>query len=684
MGFGCLSSGGQVVPESNFDHSSDYLGPRGYEKKLISKRGVPIHGYFWPANPEVPLLGVVQLAHGNGTYCCFDFLRFQGPGLPNLYVGSWVASLNAAGWAVAGADHVGFGRSGGVRAHCGAFQEHVDNLLLLADHVRSSGGEAFPASRRPHFLLAHSMGGLAAVMAALQQPGRFAGLVLLAPLLSLARRAAEVAGMRPLLSLLSALVPRMQLGPGPHQVVRHQPWIFDAWDADPYVYSGRLRARVAATYLAAAEALAGPGPGGMGGPGLALPLLLFQSERDTHVEPEGSRELARRAPSKDKTLRMLTAPWHVLTKEEGWEALRDETLDWLAVRAGPAPGGEAQAQAAEQAVRQEPEARREPGAAEAAAGAASASSAVEPASGTAEDAAGVACASVAVDAGADAGGRFLRRTGSSGVRASHSSSLGRGACGGEGVGEAVSASGGDSERGLDVRSGASALASAGFDLEALLPPSRLASASSLGGAASPSRTSMEGPFARARHPAGGSPTRNATGRSRLGGTLGLGQVAEAGEERPGSSPLPQPQPALLELPPSRFGSDGAAQVSEAEEEARRAATEAVRRARLWGARGSCSPPPSGCGSGPLPVLVGSGPPSGRWRPGSLEAAGPRQARRRSVGASPRELERAAGGGGGGPGAGAEGGVAWGYASQPLSVRSRLPPLGASPLPSLPE
>ncbi len=55
---------------------------------------------------------------------------------------------------------------------------------------------SFPVGRLPYFLLAHSMGGLAATMAAVQQPARFSGLVLVAPMLSLQHRIADAGSMR--------------------------------------------------------------------------------------------------------------------------------------------------------------------------------------------------------------------------------------------------------------------------------------------------------------------------------------------------------------------------------------------------------------------------------------------------------------------------------------------------------
>ncbi|KAG2437310.1 hypothetical protein HXX76_005967 [Chlamydomonas incerta] len=312
--------------------------------------------------------------------------------------------MNKAGFAVAGIDHQGFGRSKGVRSYIDRFQDHVDNLMLLSDHLASNERASFPVDRLPHYLVGHSMGGLAATLACVQRPGRYAGLVLIAPMLSLAHRLKDAGNLRYALKLLAAMAPKMEVGDS--SSIRHVPWIYDAWDADPYVYDGRMRARNVEEFFKATEQLnwapglgaeqqdedgggvakegveaggdkgkagaegEGEGEGEEDGKGdkkrrkgrrrtakvapgpdgsppdmgmmarVALPLLVFQSERDTHVEPDGARRLIARASTHDKTLRMLTKQWHVLSKEEGWEELCLETVEWLAARAdGRAPAG---------------------------------------------------------------------------------------------------------------------------------------------------------------------------------------------------------------------------------------------------------------------------------------------------------------------------------------------------------
>jgi alpha-beta hydrolase superfamily lysophospholipase len=44
-------------------------------------------------------------------------------GKPKTYAGSWIQALNAAGYSVVGADHQGFGRSGGLFGYVASYKD---------------------------------------------------------------------------------------------------------------------------------------------------------------------------------------------------------------------------------------------------------------------------------------------------------------------------------------------------------------------------------------------------------------------------------------------------------------------------------------------------------------------------------------------------------------------------------
>jgi hypothetical protein len=62
---------------------------------------------------------------------------------------------------------------------------------------------------------------------------------------------------------------------------------------------------------------------------LQLQLLLFHSSNDTIADISGSEHLVQQASSSDKELRRVDHMWHILPKEPGNEALRDQVADCL-------------------------------------------------------------------------------------------------------------------------------------------------------------------------------------------------------------------------------------------------------------------------------------------------------------------------------------------------------------------
>lgn len=104
--------------------------------------GVPIHVYEWLPEPEVPVRGIVQIAHGM-CETAGRYVRFA-------------SELTAAGYAVYANDHRGHGKTAGKVDLLGDVGENGfywmrRDLLQLAGIIRSRHDSP------PIFLLAHSM-----------------------------------------------------------------------------------------------------------------------------------------------------------------------------------------------------------------------------------------------------------------------------------------------------------------------------------------------------------------------------------------------------------------------------------------------------------------------------------------------------------------------------------------------
>ncbi len=224
--------------------------------------------------------------------------------------------LTARGYAVWALDHRGHGRSEGVRAHVRRFDAYIEDFHTFAKSVERPGKT---------FIYAHSMGTLAALRFALRFSALAAGLVL-----SGAALAADE-GVPPLLvtasKLLSVVWPRLPVLALDSADLSHDPDVCAAYDADPLVYRGKMRARLGAEIVRMAKALQADLHK------LALPVLLMHGTADKLTAPAGSQMIYDTVSSEDKTLKWWEGMYHEVHNEP---AVQEELFalvgDWLDAR----------------------------------------------------------------------------------------------------------------------------------------------------------------------------------------------------------------------------------------------------------------------------------------------------------------------------------------------------------------
>jgi len=222
------------------------------------------------------------------------------------------------GYAVYGLDHCGHGRSEGLRCHVERFSDYVDDLKTFFDLVRAEHGAA------SIFLVGHSMGGTIATAYAIQHQEELAGLILSAATLKVGSSVTSVQILAA--RVLSAVLPKIGVSVLDSSAISQDQAVVDAYDNDPLVYRGKIRARLGAELLKTLQALPDQTPR------INLPILIMQGKADQLSDPEGSKMLYEKVASKDKTLRLYEGQYHEIFNEPERGQVFADMEAWLDIR----------------------------------------------------------------------------------------------------------------------------------------------------------------------------------------------------------------------------------------------------------------------------------------------------------------------------------------------------------------
>ncbi|MEO1060129.1 MAG: lysophospholipase [Actinomycetota bacterium] len=269
-------------------------------ERITVAAGVNLHVEHW--SPEGPARGLVVIAHGIAEHIS----RYRHV----------AEQLVGAGWAVAGPDHRGHGRSSGELGDLPDLRVAAADLDRVVDWAEPGDG--------PVVALGHSMGSLVAALAVLESPARYSALVLSGTALD---AGSDVPGVAiTALKGLARVAPRSRLSP-PLDVdgICSDRAVVRAYQEDPLVDQGRPRLGTALGILRASDAIrkrAGR---------LTLPLLLVHGEDDALTPISGAEWLAANAGSDDVELRRYPGLHEVFNEPIGAQAV-DDVSAWLASR----------------------------------------------------------------------------------------------------------------------------------------------------------------------------------------------------------------------------------------------------------------------------------------------------------------------------------------------------------------
>ncbi len=226
-------------------------------------------------------------------------------------------ALAGRGYAVFAFDLRGHGRSEGPRAFVRSFGAYLADLRVFLDRVSAA------APGRPLVLLGHSMGGTVVALAAVAAPPPVEGVLLSGAGLTLAGAPLP---LQAAMLALGRLAPRLPLRRLAAADVSRDPDVVRRYAEDPLVYRGRMRAGLVAAMIRAVRRI------DAGMEDVTLPLLIMHGTADALTQPEGSRELYRRARSADKTLKLYEGLYHEILNEPERAQVVDDIAGWLDAR----------------------------------------------------------------------------------------------------------------------------------------------------------------------------------------------------------------------------------------------------------------------------------------------------------------------------------------------------------------
>jgi acylglycerol lipase len=224
--------------------------------------------------------------------------------------------FNGVGIEVHAYDHRGHGNSPGAPGQIPRFDTQVGDLERFAAEVSRR------AEGNPVFVLGHSMGGLVTAYFVAKTGIAIQGAIFSSPLLAMPAHVSL--WLLRLSRVLGTVTPGLPVERLNSAGIARDVEVVHAYDADPQVYHGPIRARTGAELARAIQEL----------PPLLLqitvPFLVFHGTADAIAPRAGSQVLFEGAASVDKECFFVEGGYHELLNDRGREEVIGKVLDWLA------------------------------------------------------------------------------------------------------------------------------------------------------------------------------------------------------------------------------------------------------------------------------------------------------------------------------------------------------------------
>lgn len=220
------------------------------------------------------------------------------------------------GYAVYALDHIGHGKSDGIREYVNKFEDYTDTLYIYYKMVKEWQPD------KPFFLLGHSLGGLISTYYLLDHQADFKGAVISAPAIKIGE---SVTPMTITMSkILAKIAPKAGVLALDASTISRDPVVVSTYANDPMVFHGKTPAHLAAEMLKAMMRVTAEVST------ITLPFIVVQGSEDKLVDPGGTRMLYDQAASKDKTIKIYEGMYHEVFNEPDRARVLNDVEAWLA------------------------------------------------------------------------------------------------------------------------------------------------------------------------------------------------------------------------------------------------------------------------------------------------------------------------------------------------------------------
>jgi len=222
------------------------------------------------------------------------------------------------GFAVYALDHIGHGKSDGIRGYVNRFSDYTNTLKIYLDKV------LLWQTGKPIFLIGHSMGGLISAEFLVNYDTELAGVIFSAPSIQAPKKTSiwlVMAG-----KLLSKFLPKVKLIKLTSSSVSSDQKVVNQYFDDELVYNGKTTARLAYEIFISMEMLV------KNLYKINLPIIIFQGSQDKLVHPDGAQLLFESVQSSDKTLKIYNEMYHEVFNEPDHEKVLNDLRYWLESR----------------------------------------------------------------------------------------------------------------------------------------------------------------------------------------------------------------------------------------------------------------------------------------------------------------------------------------------------------------